>query len=82
MGLCVMLHHQHISGPRDSLFTVSLNCTYRNPVPTPSDVLVRSWLVTRQGRKWFSVGQITDLDGKVLTEAEGIWVMTKREGKI
>ena len=82
MGLCVMLHHQHISGPRDSLFTVSLNCTYRNPVPTPSDVMVRSWLVTRQGRKWFSVGQITDLEGKVLTEAEGIWVMTKREGKI
>jgi acyl-coenzyme A thioesterase PaaI-like protein len=82
MGLCVMLHHQHISGPRDSLFTVSLNVTYRAPVPTPSDVMVRAWLVSRQGRKWFSVGQITDKDGQVLTEAEGIWVMTKREGKI
>lgn len=82
MGLCVMLHHQHISGPRDSLFTVSLNVTYRLPVPTPSDVLVRAWLVTRQGRKWFSIGQITDKNGNVLTEAQGIWVLTKREGKI
>ena len=82
MGLCVMLHHQHISGPRDSLFTVNLNVTYRAPVPTPSEVMVRAWLETRQGRKWFSIGQITDKDGQVLTEAEGIWVMTKREGKI
>ena len=82
MGLCVMLHHQHISGPRDSLFTVSLNVTYRAPVATPNDVLVRAWLVTRQGRKWFSIGQVTDKEGNVLVEAEGIWVMTKREGKI
>lgn len=82
MGLCIMLHHQHISGPRDSLFTVSLNVTYRAPVPTPADVMVRAWLVTRQGRKWFSVGQITDLNGQVLTEANGIWVLAQREGKI
>lgn len=82
MGLCVMLHHQHISGPRDSLFTVNLNVTYRAPVPTPSDVLVRAWLVTRQGRKWYSTGQITDKDGKVLVEANGIWVLAKGEGKI
>ena len=79
MGLCVMLHHQVIVGPRDSLFTVSLNVTYKAPVPTPSDVLVRCWLVARQGRKWYSIGQIVDREGRVLTEGEGIWVIKKRE---
>jgi acyl-coenzyme A thioesterase PaaI-like protein len=75
MGFCVMLHHQHISGPRDSLFTVNLNITYRAPVPTPSDVIVRAWLVAKQGKKWYARGQIVDQEGKVLTEAEGIWVL-------
>lgn len=79
MGLCVMLHHQHISGPRDSLFTVNLNVTYKAPVPTPSDVLVKCWLVAWQGRKWYSIGQITDKDGTVLTEGRGIWVMAKKD---
>jgi acyl-coenzyme A thioesterase PaaI-like protein len=82
MGLCVMLHHQHVSGPRDSLFTVSLNVTYRAPVPTPSDVLVRCWLVGREGRKWLSRGQIVDKDGNVMTEAEGLWVLAKRQEKL
>ncbi|KAI1612057.1 HotDog domain-containing protein [Exophiala viscosa] len=82
MGLCIMLHHQHISGPRDSLFTANLNVTYRAPVPTPNDVLVRCWLVGREGRKWLSRGQIVDKDGLVMTEAEGLWVLTKRQDKL
>jgi len=82
MGLCVMLHHQHISGPRDSLFTANLNTTYRAPVPTGGDVLVRCWLVARQGRKWYSIGQIVSKDGLVLTEAQGTWVLAKRQEKL
>ena len=79
MGLCVMLHHQKYEGPRDSLFTANLNVTYRAPVPTPSDILVRCWLKARQGRKWLSIGQITDKDGNVLCEAEGLWILTHRK---
>jgi acyl-coenzyme A thioesterase PaaI-like protein len=82
MGLCIMLHHQKVSGPRDSLFTVSLNVTYRAQVPTPSDVMVRCWLVGREGRKWLSRGQIVDKDGNVLTEGEGMWVLAKRTEKL
>jgi len=82
MGLCVMLHHQHISGPRDSLFTVNLNVTFRAPVPTPAEVFVRCWLLGREGRKWISRGQICDKDGQVLTEAEGTWVLAKRDQKL
>ncbi|KAH0836008.1 hypothetical protein AYO21_06862 [Fonsecaea monophora] len=82
MGLCAMLHQQHLPGPRGALFTVGLNITYRAPVPTPGDVLVRSWLVGKEGRKWLSRGQIVDKNGKVLTEAEGMWVLTKRQEKL
>lgn len=78
MGLCVMLHHQHISGPRDSLFTVNLNVSYKAPVPTPGDVLVRCWLVGWQGRKWYSIGQIVGQDGTLYTEGRGVWVMTRK----
>ncbi len=81
MGLCVMLHQQKFKGPRDSLFTVNLNVTYRGPVPTPSDIVVRCWLKARQGRKWLSIGQITDQNGAVLCEAEGIWVLTTRKAE-
>lgn len=82
LGLCVMLHHQHLSGPRDSLFTATLNVTYRAPVPTPSDVMVRCWLVGREGRKWLARGQIVNKDGVVMTEAEGLWVLAKRQEKL
>ena len=83
MGLCVMLHHhQHATGARDSLFTVNLNVTYKAPVPTPSDVLVKCWLMGWQGRKWYSIGQITDQEGNVLTEGKGIWVLKINDGKL
>lgn len=79
LGLTVMLHHQHIQGPRDSLFTANLNVSYKRPVPTPNDILVKCWLVGKQGRKWYSIGQLTDHDGNVMTEGKGVWVMTKRK---
>lgn len=82
LGLCAMLHQQHISGPRNSLFTVGLNVTYRAQVPTPSDVVVRVWLVGREGRKWLLRGQILDNDGVVMVDAEGLWVLTKRQERL
>lgn len=81
MGLLVMLHDNNIRGPgpRDSLFTANLNVSYRAPVPTPSNLIVKTWLVSRQGRKWRSKGQIVDEDGKVLAEADGLWVVARRD---
>lgn len=81
MGYCIMLH-QHHSGGRDSLFTVNLNINFRQPVPTPGEVFVRTWVVGREGRKWLSRGQICDKDGQVLTEAEGTWVVVKSQEKL
>ncbi|KAL6243806.1 hypothetical protein RBB50_009240 [Rhinocladiella similis] len=82
MGLCVMLHHQHLEGARESLYTAGLNVTYRAPVPTPNDVIVKCWLEGREGRKWKSRGQIINKDGLVMTEAEGLWVLARNEVKL
>lgn len=81
MGLLIMLHDNNVhgNGPRDSFYTANLNVTYRAPVPAPSDIMVKSWLVKRQGRKWYSKGQIVDKQGTVLVEADGLWVSTKRQ---
>lgn len=81
MGLLIMLHDNNIRGPgpRDSLYTANLNVSYRAPVPTPSELLVKTWLVSRTGRKWRSKGQLVDKDGKVLAEADGLWVVARRD---
>ena len=81
MGLLVMLHDNNIRGPgpRDSLYTANLNVSYRAPIPTPGELLVKTWLVSRQGRKWFSKGQIYDKNGLLLAEADGLWVVARRE---
>lgn len=83
MGLCVMLHDlQPASGRRESHFTATLTLTYRAPVRTPGEVLVKCWLVGREGRKFLTRAQIVDKDGLVLTEAEGLWVSAKRPEKL
>lgn len=81
MGLLIMLHDNNIRGPgpRDSLYTANLNVSYRAPVPTPGEILVRTWLISRQGRKWHSKGQILDKSGNVLAEADGLWVTARRQ---
>lgn len=80
MGLLIMLHDNNVRGPgpRDALFTANLNVSYRAPIATPANYLIKLWLVKRQGRKWFSKGQITDHDGKVYAEADGLWVVATR----
>lgn len=80
MGLLIMLHYNKGRGPgnRDALFTANLNVSYRAPISTPGDYLVKLWATHRQGRKWFSKGQITDRHGKVLAEGDALWVVTAR----
>lgn len=81
LGLLTMLHANNNpgTGSRDSLYTANLNVSYRAPVPTPGDYLVKTWLASRQGRKWVAKGQLVDKDGKVLAEADGLWVAVKRD---
>ncbi|RMZ78235.1 hypothetical protein DV738_g4063, partial [Chaetothyriales sp. CBS 135597] len=73
IGMVTMLHTEKANGLRELFYTVNLNVTYRAPVTTPSNVIVRCWLRARQGRKYIALGQIVDKDGVVLSEAQGTW---------
>ncbi|OJJ78762.1 PaaI family thioesterase [Aspergillus glaucus CBS 516.65] len=76
MRFVILLHQHNIAhpGPRDIHYTTRMSISYRAPVITPSDVLVRSWLARREGRKWFAEAQIVDYNNKILTSAESMWV--------
>ncbi|RMD43928.1 hypothetical protein DV735_g1230, partial [Chaetothyriales sp. CBS 134920] len=78
IGMVTMLHTEKENGLRELFYTVNLNVTYRAPVTTPSNVIVRCWLKARQGRKYIALGQIVDKDGVVLSEAQGTWVLAKK----
>jgi acyl-coenzyme A thioesterase PaaI-like protein len=79
MRLLILLHQNNISkpGPRDIHFTATMSISYSAPVLAPSNALVRSHLVRREGRKWFTKGEIVNIDGRVLTSAESMWVTAK-----
>lgn len=76
----ILLHNNNACepGPRDLHFTVNMNISYAAPVTTPGIFLVRSNLVRREGRKWFTKAEIVNSDDKILTSAESIWVTAKK----
>jgi acyl-coenzyme A thioesterase PaaI-like protein len=80
MRLLVLVHENNICGPelRSTHFTVNMNVSYLAPVLIPGNVLVRSQLLGRQGRKWFTKADIVDGVGKVLTSAHSVWVTAKK----
>lgn len=77
--LLILLHNNNIctAGPRDTHFTVSMTTSYAGPVAAPSDILVRSWLTGREGRKWWANAEIVNDKGQVTTKAEAMWVTAK-----
>ncbi|VUC35452.1 unnamed protein product [Clonostachys rosea] len=77
--LLILLHNDNICtpGPRDTHFTVSMTTSYAAPVPASSDILVRSWLTGREGRKWWANAEIVNSEGQVSTTAEAMWVTAK-----
>lgn len=83
MRFVIMLHQHSLAqpGPRNIHYTARMSISYRAPVITPSDVLVRSWLSRREDRKWFAEAQIVDCNNKVLTSAESMWITAKGAAK-
>lgn len=80
MRFLILLHQDKVAtpGPRDAHYTANMSISYRAPVVTPSDVLVRCWLKERQGRKWFTEADIVDSQGSILTQAQSMWITAKR----
>lgn len=80
MRFLVLLHQDKVAtpGPRDAHYTANMSISYRAPVVTTSDVLVRCWLKERQGRKWFTEADIVDREGRILTQAQSMWITEKQ----
>lgn len=76
MSFMVHMYQVRIAGdtPRNSTYTVNLNINFRAAVPAPGQVVVESRLVKVDGRKYFIKGIMRDTNGKVLVEAEGLWL--------
>ncbi|KAL5362163.1 tRNAHis guanylyltransferase-domain-containing protein [Aspergillus floccosus] len=72
MRFVVLLHHHQTCqpGPRNKHYTTNMSLSYHAPVFAPSDILLRSRLIRREGRKWFTEAEIVDGAGTVLTTAE------------
>lgn len=70
---------QHLNNasprPKGQIFTANLNTNFRAPVITPAAVILKCWLVRRDVRKWLTRSQIEDESGRVLAEANAIWVL-------
>jgi acyl-coenzyme A thioesterase PaaI-like protein len=79
LSLCVEYCRQATTEDRSPLYTVELKTTFRGGVPSPSTVMIKTWLRAREGRKWFVSGQICDENDNVLTQGDGIWVSAKPE---
>ncbi|EXJ76179.1 uncharacterized protein A1O5_00687 [Cladophialophora psammophila CBS 110553] len=81
LSICVEIHRQQTtmgsSAGNLNLYTAYLTTNYRAPVLNPCTVAVKSRLERREGRKWFLTGSLEDEQGRVLTDANGLWVVAK-----
>lgn len=74
LSSCHDLVQRRHPGERRRLYTANLNISYRAPVISPCVMTIKTWLRRREGRKWFLEGEISGEDGRVLTEAKGLWI--------
>lgn len=74
LSSCLDLAQQRHPGERTRLYTANLNVSYRAPVISPCVITVKAWLKKREGRRWFLEGELFGEDGRVRTEAKGLWI--------
>jgi acyl-coenzyme A thioesterase PaaI-like protein len=77
-AMSFLLHMYHVRAaadqPRNSALTVNLNINLRGLVPGPGQVIIECRLMKVQGRKYFVKGCMKDTNGKILVDAEGLWI--------
>lgn len=85
------LHPSRTSGEsrdRDAIYTAQLNVRYKRPVYTPGLLVIYTWCVARNSRKYWAMSQAIQepaqeegLDGQkiVCAEASSLWVIARNE---
>ena len=59
--------------------TAELTVRYLKPVLTGSVVVVRAWIESQVGRKFFAEADVRDHDGVILSTGRAVFVLVKRE---
>jgi acyl-coenzyme A thioesterase PaaI-like protein len=79
MSFLLHMYQVRIAGdtPKNSTFTVNLNINLRAAVPAPAQVVVECRILKAEGRKYSVKGSMKDTSGKILVEAEGLWISTR-----
>lgn len=79
MRFAILLHNDQICqpGPRKAHYTAQMAISYRQSMTVPGDILARSWVTGRSGRKWFATAEIVDSRNNVLTAGSSVWVTAK-----
>jgi hypothetical protein len=76
LGLCAEGYRvfNKSSNETGTLYTATLDVSYRAPVLTPSVMQIQTWVRRREGRKWFLEAKMLDQDGAVRAEAKSLYV--------
>ncbi|PIA19333.1 Thioesterase/thiol ester dehydrase-isomerase, partial [Coemansia reversa NRRL 1564] len=63
--------------PRNIGFTATLKINYRRPAVVNQVLVFRTQLINLEGRKAQVVGQLEDIQGNILSDAEALYVSPK-----
>ncbi|KAF3401708.1 hypothetical protein F1880_010114 [Penicillium rolfsii] len=74
LGLCAESYRLFTPDEREPLLTASLEMSFRSPVPTPSVIIIKSWVRRKVDRKWFLEAQILDQNGSLKVEAKSLYI--------
>lgn len=58
--------------------TATLTTDYKAPIPTPSVLFTRGWVIEHSGRKVWVRAVIQDGDGKILAAGKALFIATKK----
>lgn len=78
MSICAELFRESAGLTGMNLYTANLNMSYKAPVVTPGVVVIKASLIRRIGPKWFLLALILDCDGKVLVDADALWIEARK----
>ncbi|EED21713.1 thioesterase family protein [Talaromyces stipitatus ATCC 10500] len=81
-----------VTRERDAIYTAQLNVRYRKPVYTPGLLVIRTWCIARDARKFWALsnavqeeqeddgGQLEWVKRRTISaEASSLWVVTRNE---
>ncbi|KAJ5234830.1 uncharacterized protein N7469_003998 [Penicillium citrinum] len=74
LGLCAETYRVFVSDEQEHLLTARIEIDYHSPVPTPSVIVIKTWVKRREGRKWILEAHILDHEGSLKATAKSLYI--------